>query len=51
MQKETLKNSKETKEEKIMLKNRKRNYANSIGSNNSCTFDISRSEYKFSTRQ
>ena len=55
MPKETLKNLKETKEgEKIkmrkMLKNRKRNHANSFGCDNSSTFDISRSNNKFITR-
>ena len=50
MQKETLKDLKETKEEKKMLKNRKRNYTNSVSCNNSNTLDISRSEYKSSIR-
>ena len=55
MPKETLKNLKETKEgEKIkmrkMLKNRKRNHANSFGCNNSSTFDTSGSKYKFNIR-
>ena len=56
MPKETLKNLKETKEgEKIkmrkMLKNRKRNHANSFGCNNSSTFDISGSKHKLSSGQ
>ena len=51
MQKETLKDLKETKEEKIVLKNRKRNYVNSTGSNNSSSFGISRSKYKPDIRQ
>ena len=55
MPKETLKKLKETKEvEKVrmnkMLRNKKRNNVNSLGCNNSGTFDISRSEYKFNIR-
>ncbi len=46
MQKETLKNSKETKEEKRMLRNKKRNNTNSFGCNNSGTFNTSGSKYK-----
>ncbi len=56
MPKETLKKLKETKEvEKVrmnkMLRNKKRNNVNSLGCNNSGTFDISRSEYKHNIRQ
>ena len=56
MPKETLKNLKETKEgEKIkmrkMLKNKKRNHANSFGCDNSSTFDISGSKHKLSSGQ
>ena len=55
MPEETLKNLKETNERgKVkmgkMLKNKKRNHANSFGCNNSSTFDISRSNNKFITR-
>ena len=55
MPKETLKNLKETNERgtlkmRKMFKNKKRNYANSFGCNNSSAFDISRSKYKFNTR-
>ena len=53
MPKETLKNLKKTKEGgKIkMLKNKKRNNANSFGCNNSSAFDISGSKYKLNIRQ
>ena len=56
MPKETLKNLKETNERgKVkmgkMLKNKKRNHANSFGCNNSSTFDISGSKYKLSSGQ
>ena len=51
MSKETLKKLKETKEEKTMLKNNKRNNTNSFGCNNSSTFDTSRSKYKLNIRQ
>ena len=55
MPEETLKNLKETNERgKVnmgkMLKNKKRNHANSFGCNNSSTFDISGSNNKFITR-
>ena len=55
MPKETLKNLKETNERgkvkmREMLKNKKRNHANSFGCNNSSTFDISRSKHKFIAR-
>ena len=55
MPKETLKNLKETNERRKvkmgeMLKNKKRNHSNSFGCNNSSTFDISRSKYKFIAR-
>ena len=50
MSKETLKKLKETKEEKTMLKNNKRNNTNSFGCNNSSTFDTSRSKYKPNSR-
>ena len=55
MPEETLKNLKETNERgKVimgkMLKNKKRNHANSFGCNNSSALDISRSKYKFNTR-
>jgi len=36
----------ETKEKKEMLRNKGRNNINSIGCNNSSTFDTSRSKYK-----
>ena len=51
MPEKTLKKLKETKEENKMLKNKKRNYAGGFGSNNSSTFDISRSKHKFSSEQ
>ena len=56
MDNETLKNLKETKERgevrmNKLLRNKKRNYANSFGCNNSSAFDTSRSKYKFNTRQ
>lgn len=56
MDNETLKNLKETKERgevrmNKLLRNKKRNYANSFGCNNSSAFDVSRSEYKFCIRQ
>ena len=56
MPKETLKNLKETNERgKVkmgeMLKNKKRNNINSISSNNSCTFNTSRSQYKLNIRK
>ena len=56
MPKETLKSLKETNEGgkvkmRKMLKDKKRNHANSFGCNNSSTFDISRSKYKLSSRQ
>ena len=56
MPKETLKNLKETNEgRKVkmrkMLKNKKRNHANSFGCNNSSTFDTSRSKHKLSSGQ
>ena len=56
MPKETLKNLKETNERgkvkmRKMFKNKKRNYANSFGCNNSSTFDISGSKYKLSSGQ
>ena len=56
MPEETLKNLKETNERgKVkmgkMLKNKKRNHANSFGCNNSSTFDTSRSEHKLSSGQ
>ena len=55
MSKETLENLKETNEGrkvkmKKMLRNKKRNYARSIGGNDSSTFNISRSKYKFNIR-
>ena len=55
MPEETLKNLKETNERgKVkmgkMLKNKKRNHANSSGCNNSSAFDIGRSKHKFITR-
>ena len=55
MPKETLKNLKETNERgkvkmRRMLKNKKRNHANSFGCNNSSAFDISGSNNKFITR-
>ena len=55
MPKETLKNLKETNERRKvkmrkMFKNKKRNYANSFGCNNSSTFDISRSKHKLIAR-
>ena len=55
MPKETLKNLKETNERgkvkmREMLKNKKRNHANSSGCNNSSTFDISGSKHKFIAR-
>ena len=56
MPEETLKNLKETNERgKVkmgkMLKNKKRNHANSFGCNNSSTFDISGSKHKLSIGQ
>ena len=56
MSKETLKNLKETNERgkvkmRKMFKNKKRNYANSFGCNNSSTFDISGSNNKLSSGQ
>ena len=56
MPEETLKNLKETNERgKVkmgkMLKNKKRNHANSFGCNNSSTFDISGSKHKLSSGQ
>ena len=56
MPKETLKNLKETNERgkvkmRKMFKNKKRNYANSFGCNNSSTFDISGSKPKLSSGQ
>ena len=56
MPKETLKNLKETNERgKVkmgkMLKNKKRNHANSFGCDNSSTFDISGSKHKLSSGQ
>ena len=56
MPKETLKNLKETNERgkvkmRKMFKNKKRNYANSFGCNNSSTFDISGSKHKLSRGQ
>ena len=56
MPKETLKNLKETNERRKvkmrkMFKNKKRNYANSFGCNNSSTFDISGSKHKLSSGQ
>ena len=56
MPKETLKNLKETNERgkvkmRKMFKNKKRNYANSFGCNNSSTFDISGSKHKLSIGQ
>ena len=51
MSEKTLKNLKKTKEENKMLKNKKRNYAGGFGSDNSSTFDISRSKHKFSSEQ
>ena len=55
MSKETLKNLKETNERgkvkmRRMLKNKKRNHANSFGCNNSSAFDISGSKHKFIAR-
>ena len=50
MNQKRLKKLKETKEESRMLKNKKRNHANSFGCNNSSTFDISGSNNKFITR-
>ncbi len=49
MLKETLKRLKETKEER-MLKNKKRDNFNSFGCDNNCTFNTSRSKYKFNIR-
>ena len=46
MLKETLKKLKETKEEKTMLKNKKRDNFNSPGCYNSCASDTSGSEHK-----
>ena len=43
MSEKTLKNLEETKEEKRMLRNKKRNNTNSFGCDNSCTFNTSRS--------
>ena len=56
MPEETLKNLKETNERgKVkmgkMLKNKKRNHANSFGCNNSSAFDISGSKHKLSVGQ
>ena len=56
MPKETLKNLKETNEGRKVkmrktLNNKKRNYANSLGCNNSSAFDISRSKHKLSSGQ
>ena len=56
MPEETLKNLKETNERgKVkmgkMLKNKKRNHANSFGCNNSSAFDISGSKHKLSSGQ
>ena len=56
MSKETLKNLKETNERRKvkmrkMFKNKKRNYANSFGCNNSSAFDISGSKHKLSSGQ
>ena len=50
MNQKRLKKLKETKEEKRMLKNKKRNNINSFGCNNSSAFNISRSKYKFNTK-
>lgn len=43
MPEKTLKKLEETKEEKRMLRNKKRNNSNSFGCDNSCTSNISRS--------
>ena len=56
MPREKLKNLKETNERgkvkmREMLKNKKRNHANSFGCNNSSTFDISGSKHKLSSGQ
>ena len=50
MNQKRLKKLKDTKEEKRMLKNKKRNNINSFGCNNSSALNISRSKYKFNTR-
>ena len=50
MNQKRLKKLKETKEEKRMLKNKKRNNINSFGRNDSSAFDISRSKYKLTIR-
>ena len=50
MNQKRLKKLKDTKEEKRMLKNKKRNNINSFGCNNSSTFDISGSKHKFIAR-
>ena len=51
MPRKTLKKFKKTKEEKEMLRNKNRNNISSIGCDNSCAFDISRSKHKFSSEQ
>ena len=50
MPRKTLKKFKKTKEEKEMLRNKNRNNISSIGCDNSCAFDISRSKHKPSIR-
>ena len=52
MQKEKLKETKEGRKIRMdkMLRTKKRNNANSLGCNNSNTFDISRSKYKPNSR-
>ena len=50
MNQKRLKKLKETKEEKRMLKNKKRNNINRFGCNNSSAFDIGRSKHKLIAR-
>ena len=50
MPEKTLENLEETKEEKEMLKNKKRNNTNSFGCNNSCAFNTSRGQHKLNIR-
>ena len=50
MPRKTLKKLKKTKEEKEMLRNKNRNNISSIGCDNSCAFDISRSKHKLNIR-
>ena len=50
MHEKKIKKLKETKEENIILKNKKRNNINSFGCNNSSAFDTCWSKYEFNTR-